>query len=884
MLLAVAFSLVGLIWSSPLHRYFTTGIPYQVEPQPGIEVVHVSPQDCIQLYYKYWLFSEVLLGNVGLFANPYEFAVPGERGFTGQQFPVSILFALLRPISPIVAYNTIILLSFTACGVFMALLAWPAVRDRWACLLAGLVFCIMPFRLPQLMAGHPNGVSVLFLPLTLALIDRGVRGSWRAALGAGLSFSALAMTDVQLAYFGAMLIGAFGLWRVIRPGEDPWPSDRPAKRWRTVCRSIGWMTAGGLPGVIFILYVKLIMLRASGLHSGGAVSGGQLSPFLSDLWEIDPCGERRIYIGPYVAVFALAGLLLPFLMRRLVLTRSPRLKGDTLFWLVMLVGGLVLSLSMNPPLNALVDRLPIARLSRTPARAIVISFIALAMLSAQGIGLLRAWLRSRRGGTGILSVASALLPLVCIALVLYDYRVHGPHGINIMSSPSPVYSNIVAETPDARVLAVPIWPGDSAMSSSLFHHIMQSRAHLINGYSPLASGHYRETVFEPLSLVNVGQFGSDEWRLAQSLNVTHVTFHPESFAAPRYVSIFPFRFTLDRLKRSPGLQWIEHHEPVDGFRIVQQPDWTDDRSGDVVSPVGYCIPGVAVTSWQGGATNAADTLSGSFQVGVGGSTNDMFRWRGRLLPSGNYVMALRLTGLDSGGNPARAMGLIRAIGVGNGGGEESVLASLPFATVPGGGFHWYHLPFRVASAMRVGFSISSEASTELAMDLCTITFAGAGSVSRWEAEHLFHAGRARAIHDASNGEAIQLGAHDPEQAVVRGPFLFVEPGSYQAVVRGRGQREDGKSEAPILRVTAASRLAPDSQRETVFASVDVLPAGQPDAWQDIRLPFRVPSPGAILELRIDRAPGALIEVDCLRLEPHIPDTGTPSTDNRRQPS
>jgi len=864
LLLGVFFTFVGIVWCRPLHRYLFSGIPYEVEPHPGIEVVTVSPQDSIQLYYKFWLFSEFLLGNVPFFSSPYEFALPGERGFTSQQVPFSFVFALLRPISPVLAYNVIILLSFVGCGVFMAMLARRATGDGLAAALAGIIFCLMPFRMPQLMAGHPNGFAVLLLPLVLYLIDRGLEGRRIAALGAGLAYGGMALTDVQLAYFSAFLILPYGLWR---SGETLLraPLPRPVawfacwRRLRSLVFPLVLMVIGTLPGAFYVFFMKFIVLRDSALHGGGEGHSVRLGPSWNDLWDITIFGERRIYVGIYVVVLAVAGLALPFLRRQ-----WGRRRTETRFWLLIAFGGLVLSLSLHPPFNRIVDCLPIARLSRTPARAIVITFTALAMLSAQGLALARQWLLAR----GWRPAVPAILGVLVIALVMKDYRLRGPRGINIVDVPSPVYSTITAEKPAGRVLAVPIWPGDSAMSSSLFHHIMQSRAYLINGYSPVASARYRDTVFLPLSPVNVGDFGPDVHARARELNVTHVTFHPESFGAPRYVSVFPFRLPLSRLKQSPALEWFAHHDPVDGFRVRSDVDWTVPVEL-TTSPVGYSVPGVHAGVHPGRSETSTNALAGAYQTGLGSTTNAVFAWPGRVIPTGDYVMAVRLAvapqeAVAAGAPVAWTMKAMRMEGDGDGDGDGESVASKVFETLTGAGFGWHRLPVTVDRAGRIGFRIDATAPCEFRLDLCKISFAAAAGVAGWEAEALFHYGGVVVADAASGGEAVQLGPQDPEQGVVRGPYRFLPPGDYSVELHYRGVTGDGAI-GPLARLQVSGHLTPDSQHETVLAELSVQGAGELDPrareWKTASMPFRVQEPGVILELRVDRAPGARIEID-----------------------
>jgi len=846
---AIAFLLLALVWTRPLHRYLFKGIPYEVEPHAGIEVVHVSPQDCLQLYYKYWLFSEFAAGRIPVFSDPYEFALPGARGFTSQQFPVSLIFAALRPISPIFAYNVIILLSFLGCGLFMMMLVRCTIDDGWAAALAGLIFCIMPFRLPQLMAGHPNGVVVMFLPLVLYFAHRGLDGKRGSAIAAGLTATAIALMDMQLAYFSAMLISAFVLWRTCSYVVVHWRPLGPRFVARTLLPRLLLMGVSALPGVIYLVFVKLVVLKASAIHGSGVAGSGQIGPALKDIWDITVCGERRIYMGPCVLAFAVAGLILPCLLKH---KRVARWRSDGLFWLLMVAFGMVLSLSLNPPFNRWVDGIPIARLSRTPARAAVITFTGLALLSAQALALLRHWLRRWRSGPAIgVAVATA-----CMALVIADYWLKGPRGINVLAVPSPVYHNITTSTDDPRVLAVPIWPGDSSMSSSLFHHITQSRVHLINGYSPVASASYRETVFEPFSLVNVGQFGSNEWAAARAVGVTHVTFHPESFPAPGHVSVFPADLTLDRLKQTPGLTWLEHHDPVDGFRIEDAPDWAT-APPLAISPVSYSVSGYHCGMPGEAALESPPSIAGHIQTGSGGATDAVFQWRGRVLPPGDYSVDLRLRVMPLGDTmPDPVRWRVEAIDSLTS--NVITTAEFPDGVSEPGEFEWFSVPLKLDTARRVGLRLFSPDPVRFELDLWTIGFSGARSQVAWEAEDFYHAGRTLAADGAGGRGVVNLGNADPTEGVIRGPFKFVAAGRYTLTVRYRGRSADG---APVARLLLASHLSPAHRHKVDLAEMDLDAGTDAAAWHEAVLPFEVPASGVIFECRVDRMPGGVVEVD-----------------------
>jgi len=833
-----------------------SGIPYEVEPHPGIEVVHVSPQDCLQLYYKYWLFSESVVGNIPLFSDPYEFATPGARGFTSQQFPVSALFALLAPISPVFAYNVIVLLSFAGCGLFMLKLAHARTGDWPASLIAGLIFCIMPFRLPQLMAGHPNGVAVCFVPLTLCLVMRaGEKRSPALSVCAGLVFSGIALLDMQLAFFSSILIALFVAYETVnllirRNRETTWQGHLS---W--IASWLLPMAIGAAPGLVYLGFMKLVILKASAIHGAGATDF-RIGPAFKDLWDMTVCGERRIYVGPWVAMLALAGLILPALRRsnrRELLIESVA----PLFWALTVLAGLVLSLSLNPPFDRIVDRIPIARLSRTPARATIITFTGLSLLAAYALTSARRMLGERKLAKPIYAALVALAAL----LIAHNYWLHGPRGINILSASSPIYERITREAPDARVLAAPIWPGDSAMSASLFHHIVRSKAHLLNGYSPVASTEYRRTVFDPFKHVNVGQFAFSEWETAQALGVTHVTFHPESFPSPGHVSVFPADLTLERLKQAPALEWVCHDDPVDLFRLGAQPE-IFTAATLATSPIGISIPG-RHSDIAGNVKNDPTSIMRRVLTRQAPGTNAVFVCHGRIYPAGNYRVSLRLKAIPSPETRLNELTWsLRAFLSEDGG----VLSERVFSgdDLPGtDSYGWVEFPLELPQAGRVGFEMSSSSFATFALDLWHMIFSECRDRFLYEAEDLFHVGRVISVEGAGGRGVVQVNDSDPTEGVVRGPYRVLAAGHYVVSVRLRG--ETPISNQALATVYVTGRTSPIRPALGDFASSDWRTADKAAAFSIMKVPFSVPEPGTVIECRIDRCPGATLEIDSVEI-------------------
>ena len=854
----ILFSLIAIVWTRPLYRYMNSAIPYEVEPHAGIEMVSVSPQDCLQLYYKYWLFSESVTGQIPVFSDPYEFAVPGARGFTSQQFPVSALFALIKPIGPAFAYNMILLFSFLACGIFMLKLAYAKTKDWPASFIAGLIFCIMPFRLPQLMAGHPNGVAVCFVPLTLFLITRaGEKHSPVLSLFAGLVFSSIALLDMQLAYFSSMLIALFVIYEAVNIFSTEKKNNNSLKEYfRSMFLWLAPMVIGVAPGLIYLIFMKFVILKASAIHGSGT-AGGQIGPAIKDLWDVTVCGEKRIYVGLWVAILAAAGLLLPA-FRHGGFREKMRQSAGPVFWGITVIVGIVLSLSLHPPFNRIVDKIPIARLSRTPARAIIITFTGLSLLSAYALASLNRFL----GNVKYRKVIYTLLISAVAILIAHSYWLDGPRGLNKLPASSPVYEGIVEEAPDARVLAIPIWPGDSSMSASLFHHIVCSRARLINGYSPVASTGYKEKVFTPLKHVNVGQFGTEEWKTAQDLNITHLTFHPESFPSPGHVSVFPADLTLERLKQTPMLEWVCHNDPIDLFRVnpCSIPAIT---SVSISSPIGISIPG-RYSDIRGDVQNDAAAVMKRVLTRTMPGTNSVFRCKGRIYPEGNYKVYLRLKAVPQAETEMNKLTWTLRTFLSE---KDKTVSQKKFSgkALPGiDRYGWVSFPMELTEAGRVGFEMMSSSPAVYTLDLWHMIFSDQSDCVFYEAEDFFHAGRVVSDDKATGRGAVRVNDADPTEGIVRGPYRILAPGKYTASVRLRGQvAEDGQTAATVHIV---GRTSPIRAVLRKFAIKDWSPSLNASLFSIVEIPFNVLPEGTIIECRIDRRPGATLEIDSIKIE------------------
>ena len=108
---------------------------------------------------------------------------------------------------------------------------------------------------------------------------------------------------------------------------------------------------------------------------------------------------------------------------------------------------------------------------------------------------------------------------------LYGLGLSSPKqiGLSLVDEKNQIYSAL-AELPRGKtlVLGLPLFPGDSHQSSLYEYYITLSRQPMVNGYSPVVSRKYVDTVFWPLLNVNVGEIREKEYALLRRFGVTHL--------------------------------------------------------------------------------------------------------------------------------------------------------------------------------------------------------------------------------------------------------------------------------------------------------------------------------------------------------------------------
>ena len=174
------------------------------------------------------------------------------------------------------------------------------------------------------------------------------------------------------------------------------------------------------------------------------------------------------------------------------------------------------------------SQVPLFNFPRSPTRILYLSFFLLALLAAYGTA---AWQRIMR------PAVFRVVALVGLMLLIMDYFPAKAPGISLVPLESSLYHTVQNRLKDGRVLAIPLWPGESSWSSIYQYYATLTRVPMINGYRPSVSRKYVEQVFKPLSPMNNGALDPAIWRLLRDWQVRYVMLHEEAF--PPKVSPFP---------------------------------------------------------------------------------------------------------------------------------------------------------------------------------------------------------------------------------------------------------------------------------------------------------------------------------------------------------
>lgn len=398
--------------------------------------------------------------------------------------PLQIAFGLVS------AFNLVILFQLALAGWGTYLLAAYLTGHKAAGLVAGLIYACSPLESRLLNLGQLELTSIEWLPLFMLCFIKTLDRVERPWLWRSLSVGCLLILSLVSWYYllyALLLGGLYGLyqfWKERQAWRSLWP--------KTLALLLGLVAAYGL----LVAPLLLPTLQAAGSGSNrqpiftviynSATVQGFFTPGPSALWGFFGSKETAEFRGNFLGFvpLALAGWGLA--------AGGPRKWYWVLTALIfgLLALGPVLHFNFNPDWTPqtvesgpslpgrLLYNLPFGNIARVPLRFGLVTILALSILAAYGVKLLRQKLQDRLGrprltGWGVAGVAGFLIFLEFFP---------GPRTLVDTTVP-PFYQQLAREGAwnDFAILETPDRGSASIISNAMYYQTVQGHP-IVSGY------------------------------------------------------------------------------------------------------------------------------------------------------------------------------------------------------------------------------------------------------------------------------------------------------------------------------------------------------------------------------------------------------------------
>ncbi|MBI5815299.1 MAG: hypothetical protein HZB29_06770 [Nitrospinae bacterium] len=768
------FTLLGVIYSWPAATRMFDAIPYAYDVPGALEKARLYQGDHLQMFYHLGLLKRAAAGDIPFLSNPLEFATAHQaKWIYTYELPVSLLYLPFTLVSLTFAYNMYILISFGLSGLSMYLWAAQLLKNRAAALAAAVVFDFIPLRLVELYGGHPAGTVLFLVPLTLFFFERAAeRKSPLWGFFGGLGVLTVSLSYSFYCYFLLMFLMAYAPWRLA-------PMIAGATAGKERLETIKKLAAAGVPFLLGAILAVLWMQKfKKALVEKASFAGGRtmdeisiFSPKIPALWAGD--GDWHVYVGLplllvlFVVAAALAGKL------------AGKARRDAIFFSAAFAVTYILA--FGPTLDGyfhiyslFYNYFPFFNMSRTPAKIMVIPISLVALLTAYAMDIA---MKAARGRTLAITAVG-----VVIALTAFDYHPKKPVGLCLLDGGNAIYARIAKEAPGAKVLNIPIWPGESSWESIYEYYAVENNVPMINGYSPVVSKAYTQNVFAPLASMNTGDFTDSQARLAKELGVKFILFHEEAY--PPQVSAMPAQFAAERLAGNPRLKLLTRKPPIWMFEIVNAAAGAEDSQQPRPSPVGIYYEAEWLSK-QDGHVVEDGAASGGAVITVGeAAPSSAARLLNagpyRTLPAGKYSAWFRLKTAGSGKD-----GVVAAVDVAVKEGKITLARrEITSFESAGGGYLDYMVDFTIlpGALYQAEFRVYSIGGAKVSFDSVYALLDGTPDPQyTFEAEELFHTGRVIEDKTASGDRVVALSPGDERSDVMLfGPVRMFDEGKYTA--------------------------------------------------------------------------------------------------------
>lgn len=376
-------------------------------PAPNLRQV-ITYGDFVEQHYLMRVFvaRELSHGRLPLW-DPYTFGgQPAVAATLFQVFyPLGLWQVLLPRPLPFLALELEVLFHLGLAGLFTYMFVYRLTRSAGAGLIAGLAFGLGGWLTSYPMQQINILETAIWLPLGLWLMEGAVERRSLAGVflaGAAMGISLLA-GHPQTTLYMAYLAGAYFLFRAMGRRAD----------WRFIMAGALVMVAGAL-GISTAQWLPGLEMHRMSPRAGLAyadISHGFQWQDMLDILRARPGEWSPLYVGLLPLGLALAGA-------------AAKRRGQAVFWGVVALAALLLSLGGNGPLFPIAYRiLPGFNLFRDQERLAYLVSFSLAVLAGWGYTAVAGrWPMVRRA-------LPALLALAAVDL----YRAHG--GVNLQDPP-----------------------------------------------------------------------------------------------------------------------------------------------------------------------------------------------------------------------------------------------------------------------------------------------------------------------------------------------------------------------------------------------------------------------------------------------------------------
>jgi len=538
LLVLLGFGLLTLLMICPLSLHLA-------------EALQDTSDSLLNLWITNWQAHQLLTSPLELFDTNIFYPYPDTLAYSEILFPNVLLSVPIFVLTdnPVLTYNLMFLLSFILSAFGLYLLAYRLSGNRYAALVAGLVFAFSPYR-----AGHLSQLQLLtmqWMPLALLYLDRylGKRQARDGLLFCAF-FVAQCLSSFYYAFYVGLAVGLYLLYYFVLS-------------WHKISLSLIFRLAllGGLIAVLTVPFALPYFRVNRGLGMERTLSElAAFSPNLRTLW--------KGYLLPSLAALVLA-LLGLFLAERGRVSGSLSRREIAVFYLILTLFGLALALgptlqvtkslewpAFPMPYQFFFDYFPGFKAMRAPGRFFSLTTLGLGVLAALGIaGLERALLslvrsspsaiRFRHAPSAIryslFAIRVGLFLLVLYPLLLRSWAHVEVAFVERGDRLPPVYRwlaqqppTVIVELPLAFRMADPpsvepvdpsqVWPTYNLFRYQYFstYHWQES----IDGYSGFVPPRHGEIDWE------MARFPSERAiSLLQGLDVAYVVLHEALYRA-----------------------------------------------------------------------------------------------------------------------------------------------------------------------------------------------------------------------------------------------------------------------------------------------------------------------------------------------------------------